>query len=119
MQVLLANIDEIADGDSRGFDPGGSGRDTMFVVRRGNALHAYRNACPHVDGAPLPWRKDAYLSADRSHIVCYAHGAKFDITSGICVLGPCEGQALTRVAIHNLPGGEIALAADANQETTS
>lgn len=117
--MLLANIDEIADGDSRGFDPEGSGRDTMFVVRQGNALHAYRNACPHVDGASLPWRKDAYLSADRRHIVCYAHGAMFDIASGICVLGPCEGQALTRVLIQNLPDGQFALAADEHQETTS
>jgi nitrite reductase/ring-hydroxylating ferredoxin subunit len=117
MPLLLTRIDEIADGDSRGFDPTGSGRDTLFVVRQGNALHAYRNACPHIDGAPMAWRKDAYLSGDRQHIVCHAHGARFDIASGVCVLGPCEGQALTPVTLQIHSSGEIELAAQQFQET--
>lgn len=110
-QLLIANIDEIADGRARGFDPSGTGRDTMFVVRQGQSLHAYRNACPHIDGAPMAWRKNAYLSGDQRRIVCHAHGAQFDIASGICVLGPCEGQTLKPVALHTLPSGGITLAA--------
>jgi len=119
MHLLLTNIDELADGDSRGFDPGASGRDTMFVVRQGAALHAYLNACPHIDGAPMAWRKDAYLSGDRRHIVCHAHGARFDIASGRCVLGPCENQALTPIPLKTLPSGGIALATDILKEKKS
>jgi len=118
MRLLLSSIDEIVDGDSRGFDPGATGRDTMFVVRQGSTLHAYLNACPHIDGAPMAWRKDAYLSGDRRHIVCHAHGARFDIASGRCVLGPCQDQALTPVPIQALPSGRIALATEPFNEAT-
>jgi nitrite reductase/ring-hydroxylating ferredoxin subunit len=118
-QVLIFSIDEMADGDARGFDPHATGRVTMFVVRQGLSLHAYGNARPHVDGAPMPWRKDAYLSGERRRIVCHAHGAQFDTATGICVLGPCDGQALTPVVLHALPSGEIALAQASLQEIRS
>jgi nitrite reductase/ring-hydroxylating ferredoxin subunit len=47
----------------------------------------------------MAWRKDAFLNADGSRIVCAAHGAQFEIDSGLCVLGPCIGESLTRVHI--------------------
>ena len=91
---LLCNLVDLPDGSARGFDPWGDGRDTIFAVRRNGQVHVYRNQCPHIDGAPLPWRKDAYLNREASRIVCAAHGAQFDIESGICLLGPCLGQSL-------------------------
>ena len=63
-------------------------------------MKGWLNACPHVDGAPLAWRKDAYLSADGQTIVCYGHGAVFDPESGVCVRGPCIGQRLTPVPLE-------------------
>lgn len=109
----LCRLDELADGHSRGFDPTGEGHDSMFIVRRGDALHAWRNACPHIDGAPMPWRKDAYLSGDRQQIVCYAHGARFEIESGLCVRGPCLGQRLEAVALRVDDEGHVYLASPA------
>ncbi len=97
--VWLCQADEIGEGQSRGFDPHESGEDTMFVVRWGGVLQAWRNACPHVDGAPMAWRKNAYLNADGSRIVCHAHGAEFLPDSGTCVQGPCIGKRLTAVPI--------------------
>jgi nitrite reductase/ring-hydroxylating ferredoxin subunit len=93
----LCQAADIAEGTARGFAFGDMDKDLIFVMRHGGALRAYYNACPHMAGAPLPWRKDAYLSADRSLIVCHAHGARFHPESGLCVLGPCVGQSL-RVA---------------------
>ncbi len=81
----------------------------MLLVRQGGGLHAWRDACPHVDGAPMAWRKDAYLNGDRSRIVCSAHGAQFDIATGLCMLGPCLGQSLTRVPL-TVDDGEVFLA---------
>jgi nitrite reductase/ring-hydroxylating ferredoxin subunit len=104
--IRLCRLEEIPDGDSRGFDPLLEGRDTLFVVRRGSALHAWRDACPHIDGAPLPWRKNAYLNAARDRIVCGAHGALFDIVTGLCTLGPCLGQSLEPMTVE-LDGGAI------------
>jgi nitrite reductase/ring-hydroxylating ferredoxin subunit len=107
--MRLCHLDDLPDGDSRGFDPGASGRDTMLVVRQGRNLHAWRDVCPH-QGTPMPWRRHAYLNAARDHIVCSAHGALFDIHTGQCTLGPCLGQALTPVALTLGDDGEVRLA---------
>lgn len=110
MTTALCHISDLPDGQSRGFDVAGGGQDTVFLVRQGAQVYGWRNSCPHIEGAPMAWRKDAYLSSDRKFIVCYAHGAKFEIVSGICVSGPCLGQALTPVPLQFLPNGEIELA---------
>lgn len=119
MGRLLCRLDELPEAGSRGFDPFAKGHDTLFAVRKGGQVFVWRNACPHVDGAPMAWRKDAYLSADGRHIVCHAHGARFDISTGQCVLGPCEGQFLTPVPFIHCPSGEIRLAPQEFQETRS
>ena len=100
MPTHLCRLDEIVDGSARGFALAGGLRDTMFVVRRGDSVTGWLNACPHVDGAPLAWRKDAYLSADGQAIVCYGHGAVFDMNTGVCTKGPCLGQSLTPVYVE-------------------
>lgn len=100
MRTYLCRFEEIADGASRGFKPAGLPGIPMFVVRRGFQVQGWLDSCPHVEGAPLAWRKDAYLSADGSSIVCYGHGAVFDIESGVCTNGPCVGRALTPVEVH-------------------
>lgn len=48
---------------------------------------ASADARPH-QGTPMAWRKDAYLDAAGERIVCAAHGAQFEIDSGLCTLGP-------------------------------
>ena len=113
----LCHLDEIPDGCSRGFEFDGEGRDTVFVVRRGEQVQAWLDACPH-HGTPLPWRKDAYLSASGEHIVCAAHGALFELDSGICTLGPCLGDALTPIAVQIDIAGHLCLTGDIEKEET-
>jgi len=110
MPTVLCRVDEIVDGTARGFALAGAPRDTMFVVRSGDAVRGWLNACPHVDGAPLAWRKDAYLSADGRSIVCYGHGAVFDIETGVCTQGPCLGQSLTPVVLEHDEEGALWIA---------
>jgi nitrite reductase/ring-hydroxylating ferredoxin subunit len=117
--TLLCRLDALPDGESRGFDPAGAGRDTVIVVRQGQRLHGWRNACPHVAGAPMAWRKHAYLNAERSRIVCHAHGAQFEIDTGLCTLGPCVGERLSAVPLTLNPAGEVHIAAGIFQETVS
>jgi nitrite reductase/ring-hydroxylating ferredoxin subunit len=115
--VPLCRLNELRDGASRGFDPEATGQDTVFVVRRGDRVYGYRDACPHWGGVPMAWRKDAYLNADGTRIVCAAHGAQFDVASGTCLLGPCLGQALDPIAVTLGKDGRIsALIADADEK---
>ncbi|CAB3806486.1 hypothetical protein LMG28688_06374 [Paraburkholderia caffeinitolerans] len=106
-RAWLCNLHDLPDGGARGFDPCETGRDTIFVVRRNGELRGYVDSCPHHPGAPMAWRKDAWLNARGTHIVCHGHGAQFDILTGACVLGPCLGQALTPVVLHVASGDEI------------
>jgi nitrite reductase/ring-hydroxylating ferredoxin subunit len=117
-RIVLCRGDTLPDGGARGFDPLGRGHDTVFVVRQGAALHAYLDLCPHYGNTRLPWRKDAYLDAAGEAIVCAAHGARFDIATGRCTLGPCLGKSLTRVPLELNDEGELSAALDHLKETS-
>lgn len=92
---------------SPGFDPEAAGHDTVFLVRNGAEVHAYLDACPHLGGTPMAWRRHAYLNGDRRFIVCHAHGARFEKASGLCVDGPCRGEFLTRVPLVRYSNGDL------------
>jgi len=107
--MILCRLEDIPDGDARGFDPSGVGRDTLFIVRQGNRLHGWYDRCPHEGDTPLPWRRHGYLNKNRTRIVCFAHGAQFEIASGICMLGPCLGERLDPVQLVIDAQGEVTL----------
>jgi nitrite reductase/ring-hydroxylating ferredoxin subunit len=116
---LLCRLSELPEGDARGFDPLGTGQDSVLVIRHGRRLHVYRDACPHQGTTPMAWRKNAYLNAERDRIVCSAHGAQFDIDTGACTLGPCLGQSLTALPWTLNDDDEIYLTLDPNLEIRS
>jgi len=101
-RTLLCRADELPDGASKGFARWG-----VFVLRVQGRVHAYRDACPHYGDTPLAWRRDAYLNADGTRIVCAAHGAQFEPSTGVCTLGPCLGQALTPAPVAVAPNGDL------------
>jgi nitrite reductase/ring-hydroxylating ferredoxin subunit len=115
--VLLCREDELAEGESRGFDPWNEGHDTVLLVRYGGSVHGWRDACPHHGGTPMAWRKDAYLNADRTRIVCAAHGAEFDIETGVCTLGPCLGQRLQPLTLVVSATRDIHISLKGDKET--
>ena len=104
----LCALDEIAKGAARGFDPLGQGRDTMFVVRKGGQVFGWRNFCPHYGHEQMAWTKDGFLGHDGARIVCGAHGAEYEIESGVCVDGPCLGKALVAVPLE-IQAGQVCI----------
>jgi nitrite reductase/ring-hydroxylating ferredoxin subunit len=64
-----------------------------FVLRCGDSLRGYVNACPHV-GLPLNLSGDHFFDADGKLLLCQMHGALFRPEDGVCVAGPCLGDAL-------------------------
>jgi nitrite reductase/ring-hydroxylating ferredoxin subunit len=94
---VLCQIGDIPENGAKGF-PGPDGAFTGLVaVRQGDAVYVYENACPHI-GTPLDWTPDRFLSADGKMLICATHGAQFEIATGVCVWGPCQGDRLTPVA---------------------
>jgi nitrite reductase/ring-hydroxylating ferredoxin subunit len=67
-----------------------------FVVRQDGRVYGYLNVCPHA-GRTLNWGPDRFLTKDLSLIMCSAHGALFEISTGLCVAGPCQGDALSSI----------------------
>ena len=105
----LCRLTDIPDGAAKGFELG-SPEDPfdIFVVRDGDRVLGYHNACPHV-GTPLDWQPDTFMSEDGEHIMCHTHGALFEIEDGFCVAGPCAGDSLTPVAVRVDETGAVVL----------
>lgn len=89
----LCHIDEIPDPGAKGFEVGDK---HVFVVKRDGELFVYLNSCPHI-GIPLEFLPDDFLDGDQRYILCANHGALFEIADGMCISGPCHGQALAAV----------------------
>lgn len=104
----LADLDEFG---ARGFDyETPEGTRSGFVIRRGVAVYAYRNVCPHA-GHPLNWKPDAFLTRDRTRIMCSVHGAIFEPETGLCIGGPCPGRSLTALRAE-IQAGKIVVLID-------
>ena len=107
----LCRLEDLPDGESRGFDPAPGGFTGLFAVRQGEAVHVYVNSCPHI-GVPLDWAPHRFLTRDGKRIICAVHGAEFRIDTGECIHGPCLGDRLEPVMIE-IKDGMVLVPADA------
>ncbi|GGF65241.1 (2Fe-2S)-binding protein [Azorhizobium oxalatiphilum] len=104
---------EIDDGDARGFvlarlDESGASRPwPILVTRRSNAFYGFENACPH-KGVRLDTVPGEFLDEEGNFLSCGVHHARFDLDTGHCFIGPCQGQALTPVKLV-IDDGDICL----------
>ena len=105
----LCGLDEIADPGSKGFlFREGEALFLGFIVRRGAEVTGFVDRCPHA-GMPLAMTPDRYLTREADLILCSSHGALFRTSDGVCVGGPCAGQALRAWPVKN-QGGEVVTA---------
>ncbi|HET6431598.1 Rieske (2Fe-2S) protein [Dyella sp.] len=108
MSPPLCRLHDIPDGEAIAVDAAlPDGEENLIVWRRGEAVHAYLNICPHA-GRRLDWAPGKFLLS-KGALVCAAHGASFTASSGWCVGGPCRGQSLRRVPV-TVRDGEVRLA---------
>jgi len=74
-------------------------RGTEFILhRKGDAVVAWKNFCPHRPNVPLDPGTGAIVSGDQ--LVCHKHGARFEQDEGVCTAGPCAGDALDSIAVE-------------------
>ncbi len=109
---LLCRLEELPDGDSRGFPPAPGSFTGLFAIRQGDQVRVYVNSCPHI-GVPLDPAPHRFLDAKKTVIICSAHGARFRISDGECISGPCFGEALESVPVRVDAEGRVFVPADA------
>lgn len=72
----------------------------VILIRKADQIFGWLDACPHyAQGTSLAWKKHQYLNSQGNYIVCFSHGAQFEIETGKCLSGPCVNQYLTPVQI--------------------
>src|SRR5215213_10290870 len=108
---VLCREEEIGEGEARGFAAAPGGFTGLFAVRKGGVVRVYVNSCPHV-GLPLEMLPHRFLDTRKQNIVCSAHGARFGIEDGVCISGPCLGEALEAVEARIIDG-QVVVPADA------
>lgn len=70
----------------------------LILTRRGEIISAFRNKCPHA-GYPMQHASGRVIVQEGRFIVCSAHGASYTLDTGACAGGPCNGDALERIAV--------------------
>ena len=78
---------------------------TGFVVRYAGKAYAYLNRCAHVS-IELDWEPGEFFESSGLYLMCATHGAIYVPDSGFCAGGPCKGERLRTIAVHE-EGGNI------------
>ncbi len=108
---VLCRVEDVPEGEARGFAAAPGGFTGLFAVRKDGRIRVYVNTCPHI-GLPLEPLPDRFLDSKRQTIICSAHGARFRIEDGLCISGPCIGEALEAVPVR-IVDEQVVVPADA------
>lgn len=103
----LCRVDDIDDGGAIAIDSEREGEMlNLIVLRRGDQVYAYHNVCSHA-GRRLDYAPGQFLVRE-DRLICAAHGAVFNVCSGVCSGGP-GGGGLSAVAVR-VAKGDVFLA---------
>ena len=86
--IQVAKMDQIPLGTMASFTVGG--KEILIVNYDGN-YYAMRLKCTHMGGDLSKGKLEGKI------VTCSRHGAKFDVTSGVCLSGPKLGFIKIRV----------------------
>ncbi|MDA9401001.1 MULTISPECIES: Rieske (2Fe-2S) protein [Bradyrhizobium] len=75
----------------------------IIVVRWGKKVIGYVNKCPH-NAVNLDWELNQFLDPYGIRLMCGKHGSTFELGTGRCVEGPCQGRALAPIALVVMDG---------------
>ncbi len=103
----------VDDGRATGFmlmrrEPDGTAKPwPILITRKGNNFFGFENACPH-QGSRLDTTPGEFMDEDGNFIICGNHQARFDLDTGHCFIGSCQGQALTPIKLV-IDDGDVCL----------
>lgn len=99
VREVLITADQVPEDHLVGLDaPPGMAGPGLLLLRRGETLRAWFNACPHA-GRRLDYAPGQFLRRGDA-LVCAAHGATIDLSQGRCVEGPGRGGALASLEVR-------------------
>lgn len=106
----ICEVEDIPRAGARAFDlaesdgAGGQKPFRILVARNAKGDHfAYRNACPH-QGIWLNVGSGKFFDESGALLRCGRHGATFDVETGACVSGACEGATLKKIGVAVVTG---------------
>ena len=70
----------------------------ILVTNKGNRYYAFENACPH-QGKWLDLHPGQFIDDSGNFLTCGHHRSQFDLDTGHCFIGPCQGQRLKTIAL--------------------
>jgi nitrite reductase/ring-hydroxylating ferredoxin subunit len=107
---VICEVEDIPRSGARAFDlaesdgAGGQKPFRILVARNATGDHfAYRNACPH-QGVWLNVGDGKFFDDSGALLRCGRHGATFDVATGVCKSGDCEGAQLEKVSVAVVTG---------------
>ena len=102
----ICMTEEVPEREARAYDT--EDGDTIFITQRDGSFYAYQNVCPHLQ-VELEFLENQFLDQDQEFIQCSTHGALFEVETGLCISGPCQGDTLEKVNIKVHSDGGIYL----------
>jgi len=93
-KILLGKLADVPSGRSKTFVSAGK---KILVANVGGVIKAYENVCPHMGGA---------MRYDGKRLQCGWHGAQFDVSTGMAIIGVAEGTML-KPMIVSVEGGDL------------
>lgn len=109
----ICQTGEIEDGQAAGFtlmrveSTGEPKPWSILITRKGNQYYGFENACPH-KGERLDANPGEFLDEEGNFLTCGHHQAQFDLDTGHCFIGPCQGKKLTPLTIV-IDDGDVCL----------
>lgn len=64
-----------------------------FVTKKNGEYYAYLNLCKHLP-VTLDLNDGNFFTFDKTQLQCHMHGAMYEIETGFCTAGPCQGARL-------------------------
>jgi nitrite reductase/ring-hydroxylating ferredoxin subunit len=71
---------------------------SILITRKGRNFYGFENVCPH-QAQRLDGGADEFMDDEGNFLVCRHHGAQFDLDTGHCFSGPCQGQNLKTIQV--------------------
>ena len=98
MTTTLFSSHDISESEAKSFTLNDA---AVFAVKQDGQIFLYENSCPHI-GIRLEFVENQFLDMEKRFIQCSNHNALFEIDSGLCVSGPCNGKSLKPIPFEIL-----------------